>query len=111
RATFLGIGHIGWRAPLHLDGFVTDTELGELMALGAVGELGGWAFDEEGVVLDAATNRLVTTMALSAPPAGLRVGIAGGVEKAMAIRGALRGRLLSGLVTDEDAARLILERD
>jgi len=37
------------------------------------------------------------------------IGVAGGRSKARAIAGALRGRLVSGLITDEAAARRILD--
>lgn len=109
RAAFFGIGPIGWQAPLHVDGFLTEAEIADLMTRGAIGELGGYAFDEQGRMVEGGTNRLVTTMPFTTPPPNLRIGIGGGAEKAAAIRGALRGRLLSGLVTDEDAARLVLQ--
>jgi DNA-binding transcriptional regulator LsrR (DeoR family) len=44
----MGIGHVGWKAPLHVDRFITDVELAQVMEAGAVGELLGQCIDESG---------------------------------------------------------------
>ncbi len=105
-----GIGTLDNRdeASLLRDGFITETEYDELMQLGAVGEITGWAFDEQGRLLEGAINARLTAIPLRLPLARLTIGVAGGASKARAIAGALRGRLLSGLITDEAAARRIL---
>ncbi len=36
KATFVGISHIAWNAPLHEEGFINDDEVAELVELGAV---------------------------------------------------------------------------
>src|SRR6266851_3355712 len=41
----VGIGQMDQRAQVLIDGFVSRAELLEMMRLGAVGELTGWAFD------------------------------------------------------------------
>ncbi|MGQ9368630.1 sugar-binding transcriptional regulator [Azospirillum sp. ST 5-10] len=107
-AAFVGIGGIGPGMPLHADGFITDDELAELMAAGAVGEIVGWAFDAEGRVLDGGTNARLTGHPL--PDPGLRPVIASGAgqSKLVALRGALRGRLVNGLITDEATAAALL---
>src|SRR3954451_13037255 len=44
----VGIGQMDQRAQVQVDGFVSREELLEMMRLGAVGELTGWAFDQQG---------------------------------------------------------------
>jgi len=106
----LGIGTLDNRdeASLLRDGFITETGYDELRHLGAVGEITGWAFDEHGRLLEGAINARLTAIPLRLPLQRLTIGVAGGASKARAIAGALRGRLLSGLITDEAAARRIL---
>ncbi len=43
KATLVGISPIDWNAPLHQHGFINDDEVTQLMELGAVGEIAGWA--------------------------------------------------------------------
>jgi len=44
----IGIGQMDQKAQVHVDGFVTREELFEMMRLGAVGEITGWAYDAKG---------------------------------------------------------------
>ncbi|MBD2183105.1 sugar-binding transcriptional regulator [Aerosakkonema funiforme] len=108
KATFVGISHIAWNAPLHQDGFISDDEVAELIELGAVGEIAGWAFCDRGVLLQKGTNTRVASVPLEQPAQRLIIGVAGGVKKAEAILAALRGKLITGLITDEAAAQAIL---
>lgn len=108
KATFVGIGEIVWNGPLHQNGFINDEEVAELVELGAVGEIAGWAYDRHGVLLQQGTNRRVASVPLEQPAQRLFIGVAGGVKKAEAILAALRGRLISGLIADEAAAQAIL---
>jgi DNA-binding transcriptional regulator LsrR (DeoR family) len=104
----VGIGQIDPGAQLHVDGFISREELLELMRLGAVGEIIGWAFDAAGQVLDGGTNQRVTSIPLKVPATALTVGAALGSAKTLAILAALRGRLLNGLITDEATAKALL---
>lgn len=110
KVTFVGISHIAWNSPLHEDGFINDKELTELIDLGAIGEIAGWAFDAQGTLLHEGTNTRVASLPLEQPAQKPTLGIAGGSGKADAIRAALRGRLLTGLITDEAAAKAILDQ-
>ncbi len=47
-ALMMGIGPMGWQAPLHQVGFITDPELAQAMEAGAVGELLGHGIDAAG---------------------------------------------------------------
>jgi DNA-binding transcriptional regulator LsrR (DeoR family) len=107
-AAFLGIGEIAWKAPIHRDGFVTDQEITCLVDHGAVGELAGWAFDSHGRLIAGGTNELVAGIPLSKLRTERAIAIGGGPRKVTAIRAALRGRLIAGLITDEATARAVL---
>lgn len=106
---FVGVGVVGPGCPLHKDRFITDTELGDLLARGAVGEIVGWAYDRDGRPLDNSTNGRLTAIPLDAAPGRLTIAVAGGAAKAPAIGAALRGGLISGLLTNESAARAVLD--
>lgn len=108
RLSLVGIGQLSWRGPLHADGFVTDAELSELMHEGAVGEMLGWPFDAAGRPVGSGVGARVTSVPLRTCPERLILAVAGGAAKVPAILGALRGRLISGLVTDEETAGLLL---
>lgn len=110
KATFVGISHIAWNAPLHEEGFINDDEVAELVELGAVGEIAGWAFDPQGVLLHKGTNSRVASVPLEQPANRLIIGVAGGMKKAEAILAALRGKLITGLITDEAVAQNILSK-
>jgi DNA-binding transcriptional regulator LsrR (DeoR family) len=105
----IGIGQIDQQAQLYVDGFITREELLELMRLGAVGELTGWAFDAHGRIIEGGTNRRVTSVPHRVSAEGLTVGVAIGLAKVVAIRAALTGRMLTGLITDETTARALLQ--
>jgi DNA-binding transcriptional regulator LsrR (DeoR family) len=105
----VGIGQMDQRAQVFVDGFVTREELLEMMRLGAVGELTGWAFDAKGRIIKGGTNARLTSIPPQVPAEALTIGAAVGAAKVAAIRAALQGRLINGLITDEATASAILE--
>src|SRR5712671_6449644 len=105
----VGIGQMDQRAQVFVDGFVSREALLEMMRLGAVGELTGWAFDEQGHIIDGGTNLRITSIPPRVPAQALTIGAAVGRGKVAAIRAALKGRLLNGLITDEPTAGAILK--
>ncbi|MDN7131727.1 sugar-binding transcriptional regulator [Halomonas sp. MC140] len=108
-AAFIGVGRIDRQATLFRDHFISESELDELLGLKAVGELLGWPLNSDGDVIDCSITRRVTSLPLERFGKHLMVAIAGGRGKAPAIHAALRGGWLKGLVTDEVAARQIVE--
>ncbi|MBN8561524.1 MAG: sugar-binding transcriptional regulator [Leptolyngbya sp. UWPOB_LEPTO1] len=110
KVTFVGIGHIAWNAPLHQDGFINDEEVAKLIELGAVGEIAGWAYNYEGVLLQEGINSRVASVPLQQPAQRLVIGVAGSEKKAEAILAAMRGKLITGLVTDKAVAEAILAK-
>jgi DNA-binding transcriptional regulator LsrR (DeoR family) len=106
----VGVGQMDKNAQVHVDGFISREELWELMRLGAVGELTGWAFDADGKILQSGTNRRLTSIRHPVPAAALTVAAAVGPAKVPAIRAALKGQLVNGLITDEATAQALLAR-
>ncbi|MEP0915339.1 sugar-binding transcriptional regulator [Leptolyngbya sp. DQ-M1] len=110
KVTFVGISHIAWNAPLHQDGFINDEEVAKLIELGAVGEIAGWAYNHDGVLLQEGINSRVASVPLQQPAQRLVIGVAGSEKKAEAILAAMRGKLITGLVTDKAVAEAILAK-
>jgi len=104
----VGIGEVGWGCPMHRDGFLTDGEIAELVERGAVGEITSWPFDQRGCMVACPVTERLSGLPIGPAPAVPRIGIAGGRRKHAALRAALAGRLLTGLVTDQASARWLL---
>lgn len=107
--TFVGVGEIGDQAPLLQDGFVNRDEIRALSKAGAVGEIIGWAFDQDGHFIDGLTNERVASVPLDRPAKRLVIGAAMGPAKFEALRGALAGQIINGLITNEVAASHLLK--
>ena len=105
---YVGIGAIGAGAPLVLDGFLTAAEIDALQAAGGVGEILGRAHDHVGREVIVTTSERVASAPLPATESCLVIGVAYGRDKLQAIAGALRGGLISGLITDEPTAQQLL---
>jgi DNA-binding transcriptional regulator LsrR (DeoR family) len=106
----IGIGQMDQKAQVHVDGFVTREELFEMMRLGAIGEVTGWAYDAKGKLIKGGTNKRLTSIPPEMPAQATTIGAALGTAKVPAICAALLGRLVNGLITDEATASAILEK-
>lgn len=109
RAIYVGLSDINWGGPLQSDGFVEEAEMGFLIESGAVGEIAAWPFDRDGRILsNSFTERLpgirVDELSREVP----LIAVAYGARKVPAIRAALKGRLITGLITDEQTAIHVL---
>ena len=115
----VGIGLIGEQTP----GFCALAEsygvsVKRLRQLGVVGEINYQPFDEAGAIVDRPELRALARRILSVDGDRLRalsrqddryvIAVAGGKSKVEPVRGALRGRFMNVLVTDEDAATALL---
>lgn len=110
RAAFVGIGHLhGNDIPQLTDGFITQDELKMLRQRHAIGEICGWYYDVDGKILETTLTGRQSAVPLSKLPPGVIIGVGGGPHKAHAIAGALRGRLVNELITDETTARAVLK--
>lgn len=104
----MGIGYMGWQAPMHVDGFITDVELAQAMEGGAVGELLGAGIDEKGRRLEGGYHDRLTSFHVRAGEGRPTLIVGSGVVRVPAIRAALTGGYANSLVTDEHTARLVL---
>lgn len=107
--SFVGIGEINEAPPLLTDGFITQQELDDLIAAGGAGEIVGWAFDDTGKLISGQTNDRVASVPLSQPASQPIIGVARGADKLRAIRAALAGRWITGLITDETTAEALAD--
>ncbi|MBN9671944.1 sugar-binding transcriptional regulator [Roseibium aggregatum] len=108
-ATFVGIGNMGPSAPLAVDGFVSLDEMRAMENAGAVGEITSWVYDRNGALIDGHTNDLVASAPLL--PAGEKpvYGVAAGDIKVPAMLGALKGKFINCLITNESTAEQLLK--
>ena len=102
------------RSGLVRAGYLLDREMIKINnESGAVGDLCACLFNRDGEYQDIRFNDRVVGISLDqikSSPAEV-IGIAGGEEKAEAILGALRGRLINTLITDDKAAEKIIKID
>ena len=105
--TMVGVGGLDDNAPLFVDGFITRAELRALRRAGAIGEIVGWAYDRDGRLLTGLTNERVVSVPIGKAAAAPVIGAAMGPSKLAAIRAALIGQLISGLITDEATAKAL----
>lgn len=106
--TFVGVGQMGEDAPLHKDGFLSDSQLRTMQDRGAAGEVAGWVYDDQGRYFETGTNERVGGVRVEPQSPHPVIGIAAGPTKVPALRAALAGRILNGLVTDEPTATALL---
>lgn len=106
--TIVGIGQLGADAPLLVDGFVSADEMNDLSQSGAVGEIVGWAFDKDGRYLKSGINQRLTGVCVPQNDNPV-ICIGAGVSKQAPLAAALKGRLISGLITDESTAKYLLK--
>jgi DNA-binding transcriptional regulator LsrR (DeoR family) len=106
----VGLGALIASSTLVRTGYFTADDLKTLRRKGGVGDVCTRSFTRDGQPADGALDRRILAVELE----DLRriptvIAAAGGMEKAEAIAGALRGRLASVLVTDHLAARAVLQ--
>ncbi len=105
--TIVGIGELGQKAPLVVDGFLGADAMADLVASGGVGEIAGWAFDSSGTYLKGGINDCTNGVRVE-PSEKPIIGIAVGAAKYAGLLAALKGRLINCLVTDEACAEFLL---
>jgi DNA-binding transcriptional regulator LsrR (DeoR family) len=103
--TFVGVGSMVEDAPLVKDGFVSLAEMRAMMAIGSAGEIAGWAYDDAGEFIKGLTNDRATGVRPQHGPSRPVIGVSMEPGRLRAIKAALAGQLLNGLITNEDMAR------
>jgi DNA-binding transcriptional regulator LsrR (DeoR family) len=116
----VGVGQIGEQTP----GFCALAEsygvtVRRLREFGVVGEINYQPYDAEGRIVDQPELQVLMHRVLSVSGERLQdlsrredryvIAVAGGRSKIDAVRGALRGRFMNVLITDEDVAQAVLK--
>lgn len=107
----VGIGSTnpGYYNPYIL-GYITDEKMIEIRNKGGVGSTCGEIFDINGNLVDIDVNRRVVGVTRETlAKIDSVIGIAGGAPKAEAILGALEGEFVNVLITDDQAAELVMK--
>lgn len=104
---FIGIGTVAQTAQLVSSGPIKPEEIIEIARAGAVGEVMGHFYDENGHIIETSLSARMLSVSLEGHKGDV-IAVSGGEEKVEAIRAALKGGLLTGLITDEFTARAIL---
>jgi DNA-binding transcriptional regulator LsrR (DeoR family) len=106
---FVGIGGVGADASVVKTGYVSEVELREIGEKGAVGDILMRYFDAEGKhVRMSFEDRAVSLDWKPLRRLPMVIGMAFGPAKLAAMRGAIAGRLVQGLVTDRATAEALL---
>jgi deoxyribonucleoside regulator len=91
-------------------GVLSASDLGKLTRQGAVGEVCGRFYDDNGVECDSPWRDRVISIDLEQLRRTPQViGVVAGGDRSMAIKAAVRGGLLKSLVIDDNGARSLLE--
>lgn len=106
--TFVGLGQMTEDAPIFKDGYLSATEMDALRRDDAAGEIAGWVFDSTGRYIQHGASARTGGVRVEPDSAKDVIGIAAGPSKVTALRAALKGRLINGLITDEITARALL---
>ncbi|MDT7580519.1 MAG: hypothetical protein QOK35_1783, partial [Pseudonocardiales bacterium] len=106
---FMGMGPADFHGPLVEDNFFSATQLADVRAAGAVGQINQRYIDVRGDVLSTPLDELVVAITPDQlRAAGTRVLVAGGTSKWAPLRAALRGGWVDVLVTDLASARYLI---
>ncbi|MDB6177855.1 sugar-binding transcriptional regulator [Paracoccus sp. Z330] len=106
--SLVGIGQMDRSAPLFVDGFASEDEMDQLVRAGATGEITSWVYDRNGRIIDCDFNARVASAPLPQSPANRVIAVAAGETKLPAMRAALTGKLVNGLITSEATAERLL---
>lgn len=105
---FVGIGQVSAGCPLNADGFISDGQVSRLESLQVAAEMLGHFIGQDGQRVASELDDRLTSVPLNAQTQRKVIAFAGGAEKHQAIAAALRGRWITGLITDEESARFAL---
>jgi DNA-binding transcriptional regulator LsrR (DeoR family) len=95
---------------LLLAGYISEATLREIIRQGGAGDICGYHYDLHGNVLNLSLHdRLIAVSLEALRKTPYVIGVGGGLEKAMAVLGALRLGVIDCLITDEVAARAVLK--
>ena len=105
----VSIGAVSTDSVLTRRGAYSKADYDEITALGAVGDIAGRCFNIEGDQVSEQVNErtiAITIDDIKAKP--VRIGIGVGRKQARAIIGALRGKIINRIFTDEVTAKEVI---
>jgi len=107
--SLVGVGEMSAETTLISTGYISLADVEILHRKGAVGNIVGQFFDIEGNIADCDLHKRIVAF----PIEELRkmknvIGVAGGKDKTEAILGALHGKFIKVLITDEETATSII---
>ncbi len=107
--SLVGVGEMSAETTLISTGYISLADVGILHRKGAVGNIVGQFLDIEGNIIDCDLHKRIVAF----PIEELRqmknvIGVAGGKDKTEAILGALHGKFIKVLITDEETATSII---
>ncbi|MEH6943326.1 sugar-binding transcriptional regulator [Bacillus sp. JJ722] len=112
RYMVVGIGGISTEATIIVEEKLTIHELTHIKQQNAVGDILGQFFNKDGEVLNLPHHyRLIGTRLSLLKELNNVIAVAGGANKVIAIFGALKGKYVQTLVTDETTAQSLLEME
>jgi DNA-binding transcriptional regulator LsrR (DeoR family) len=108
----VGIGNASEDSSLVRAGFLSPDEVDRIRKMGAVGDICAQFYDQDGAPIGSDIMERVIGIDLEdLKKIGTVIGVAGGTNKREAILGALRGRYLTALITDERTVTEVLNLD
>lgn len=109
----VGLGPVSKQATLYNLGYISDSDLETVRAQGAVGDLLGRYFDKDGNLVNLGLHERVIGSSFEEirDGKGEVIVVAGGDFKLEAMKGALNGDLIDILITDEQLAKKLVDRD
>lgn len=105
-----GIGGISGDSVLVQSGYLSESDMEQLKAAGAVGDILGRFVDANGTIVDTALDQRTVGLHIEQLRSKPRsIGVAAGQEKSAIALAALKGGYLSVIITDESIAQFALE--
>jgi deoxyribonucleoside regulator len=106
----VGVGAVSHQSGLYRAGYLNDADLEFIRGQRAVGDVCGSYFTRDGSLRPLELNdRMIVLDADAIRQAPIRVGVSCGAEKILPNIGAARSGLINVLITDEDAAKGMLQ--
>lgn len=108
----IGIGYPNEHSAIKATGYYKENEIESLLERGAAGELCMQFYDREGNTAPyCSDNNVIGIDIRKLRRIPCSIGIAGGLEKLSAIRGAIRGRYINTLITDAECALALVSEE
>lgn len=109
--SLVGIGNLSSQATVRQKGYLSEIDQTRLKQMGAVGDILGQFYDNNGVHIPYETDsRLIAQSIREIKNMSNVIAVAGGLDKLDAIHAALKGGYIKILVTDEEVAKALLNR-